>query len=382
MMNRVDLNQAGQMTNLSRWIIISFSGLVIAWGSFPQWNNAQRVNQMAPPPTSGEGVLSAGASHTCGIKSDGIVVCWGDNSRGQLSGIPNGTFTQVSASNDHTCGIKKDGTITCWGSNLFGQLTAIPIPSGSFMQVSAGGLCSCALRSNGSVACWKHKQAPIVTVPWSPKFKPSLNFNNILGLCSPLSRSTFVQISGLCGIKSNGSLACWHYNWSTNAVTPSLNLPSGPFKQISVGGFLSCGIKRNNTLVCWGNNRELNPTGQITNTPSGIFKQVSSGTSHACALKSDGSAVCWEYNWGSNTLELSPHTPSGTFRQVSAGASHTCGIKSDGTVACWGDNSRGQLNNVPTAVFGPPAVSAKPLPLATSITDGTHHTLRYNISTN
>jgi len=351
-MNRSHLNKAGQETRLRRWVVILFSGVALAWGSFSQGGNVQEVKQMAPDATANEGVLSAGASHTCGIKRDGTVACWGDNSRGQLSGIPSGTFMQLSASNDHTCGIKSDGTIVCWGSNLYGQLTTIPIPSGPFTQVSAGGLCSCAIRSDGSVACWKHKQPPIVAVPWNPKFNIPLEFNNIPGLCSPLSGGTFMQISGLCGVESDGTLACWQENWSTNTVEPSTNIPNGSFRQISVGGFLSCGVKRDSTLVCWGNNREINPTGQITNTPSGTFRQVSAGTSHTCALKSDGTVACWEYNWRSNTLEPSSNTPRGTFRQVSAGGGHTCALKSDGRVVCWGDNSHGQLNNISTAVFG------------------------------
>ena len=52
---------------------------------------------------AGEGavgsVISAGGDHTCAIKTDGSLECWGFNGEGQVSG-PNaegGTFTQVSA---------------------------------------------------------------------------------------------------------------------------------------------------------------------------------------------------------------------------------------------------------------------------------------------
>ncbi|MEN6300767.1 MAG: RCC1 domain-containing protein, partial [Anaerolineaceae bacterium] len=47
--------------------------------------------------------LSLGEAHTCAIKSDGTLACWGENANGQ-STPPIGTFTQVSAGGSHTCG--------------------------------------------------------------------------------------------------------------------------------------------------------------------------------------------------------------------------------------------------------------------------------------
>ena len=32
-----------------------------------------------------------------------------------------GEFALVSAGDDHTCGVKTDGTVGCWGSSNFGQ---------------------------------------------------------------------------------------------------------------------------------------------------------------------------------------------------------------------------------------------------------------------
>src|SRR5947209_8648312 len=33
-------------------------------------------------------------------------------------------LTSVSAGHGHTCAIKSDGTLTCWGDNTYGQLNA------------------------------------------------------------------------------------------------------------------------------------------------------------------------------------------------------------------------------------------------------------------
>jgi alpha-tubulin suppressor-like RCC1 family protein len=87
----------------------------------------------------------AGDGHTCAVKSGGTVFCWGSNYSGQLgdnsvanssdetsvttvqvrgvggSGYLTGV-SQVAAKGDHSCALKSDGSVFCWGSNSSGQL--------------------------------------------------------------------------------------------------------------------------------------------------------------------------------------------------------------------------------------------------------------------
>ena len=59
--------------------------------------------------------IDAGTYHTCGLRPDGTVTCWGENSYGQ-SAPPSGTFTAVSAGLDHSCGLRHDEVVICWGA--------------------------------------------------------------------------------------------------------------------------------------------------------------------------------------------------------------------------------------------------------------------------
>ena len=48
-----------------------------------------------------------------------------------------GSCTQrVDAGGDHTCGVRTDGALACWGSNSYGQSSP---PTGTFTVASAGG---------------------------------------------------------------------------------------------------------------------------------------------------------------------------------------------------------------------------------------------------
>jgi hypothetical protein len=123
--------------------------------------------------------MAAGWGHTCALRADGVVRCWGDNQVGELAidGITTGSLLPVTASGLssprprtiagsylHTCAVLADGTVRCWGRNDAGQLgdgtltdqfTPVTVSGLTNVTVVTAGLRdSCALRADGAPFCW------------------------------------------------------------------------------------------------------------------------------------------------------------------------------------------------------------------------------------
>ena len=255
----------------------------------------------------GAETISAGLYHTCAVKVNNQISCWGDNGNGQINS-PTGTFEQVDAGAYHNCTVDISGHATCWGTNSYGQTN---VPAENFKNIGVGGNHSCGIKTDDNAVCWGANWYGQTNVPSAESFK---------------------QITGgwyhSCGIKTDGTLICWGENWSGK-----LNAPAGTFEQISAGWEHTCGIKTDGSLVCWGYNGD----GQ-TDSPSGTFKAVSVGGYHSCGVKTDGTLLCWGYSGDGQT-----DVPAGeSFSNVAAGGFHTCGVKTDSSVICWGYNGYGQ----------------------------------------
>ena len=125
---------------------------------------AATANGLSPEPLPTVGPFSAvatGRRHTCAIRSDGAIECWGGNDAGQAD-PPEGRFVELAAGGRHNCAIRADGGIECWGYGHDGQLDA---PDGHYVSLSAGNDHSCAVRVDGDVNCWGGENAELLTPP-------------------------------------------------------------------------------------------------------------------------------------------------------------------------------------------------------------------------
>lgn len=355
--------------------------------------------RLVPTTISGGGTwkyVAAGNGHTCGIKSNDSLWCWGWNGSGQIGdnsttqrNAPTaisggGTWKYVGLgrhySENHTCGIKTDNSLFCWGANSQGKLgdntttnrlTPTAVVGGKpWSSVSPGGYYhTCGIDTQKSLNCWGHDSSyPVLGVVDNRK-----NYK-IPILVSGNDVWTDLAVAGLygeqfsCGIKSGGSLWCWGWNMdylgnllgigATEQTVPTLVTGGGSWTKIDAGHYSLCGIKTDGSLLCWGTNYYGNlgdgtfvdrgaPT-QITESGPWIDLSISGyyGDETVCAIKQDGTLWCWGYNGegqignGTTTESEFPTQVSGggTWKQVAVGKTHTCGLKSDNTLWCWGEN--------------------------------------------
>ncbi|HMI94020.1 MAG TPA: hypothetical protein VK509_21755 [Polyangiales bacterium] len=125
-------------------------------------------------------LVAVGQGHVCAVRADGRVLCWGRNSQLELglgSDEPGqtreptetmitGTYVSLSASQHHSCGVRDDGTLWCWGGNEHSELavpsadlprSGVPVQVGTesdWAEASVGWFHSCARKQNGALFCW------------------------------------------------------------------------------------------------------------------------------------------------------------------------------------------------------------------------------------
>jgi hypothetical protein len=253
--------------------------------------------------------LVTGEAHTCGLRTDGSVACWGLL---QLGGgdAPAMSFSSIAAGLYHGCGIRNDDAgLTCWGSNQQGQANA---PSGTFQDVAAGRFTTCAVSTAGALSCWGLDGFGGVLVP------PGGTFASV-GTGSAAGRT--------CAIRPDGTASCFGPSTGDGSGPPPLT-----FTAVASGLFESCGIASDGQIACWDFDfRQAQP-------PSGSFRALALGLVTACAIRVDGSLVCW----GDGAPGLMD-PPAGAYKAVAVGHQFACAIRSDDAVVCWGDDTDGKL---------------------------------------
>ena len=66
--------------------------------------------------------ISGGKEQICALLDDGRVSClFYNEERPEQDNPPEGRFLSISSSYEHTCGLREDGIIVCWGDNRHGQ---------------------------------------------------------------------------------------------------------------------------------------------------------------------------------------------------------------------------------------------------------------------
>ncbi|MEM9889276.1 MAG: RCC1 repeat-containing protein [Actinomycetota bacterium] len=338
---------------------------------------------------TGMQAVVAGSSHSCGLASDGGVLCWGNNSSGQLGdgtttlapvpvvvevdGAPLVGVTQIVAGRFHTCALTA-GAVDCWGANFFGQLgdggttnTAVPVSSldrdGTALagvdELSAGALHTCAVLAGDEVACW------------------GANFFGQLGDGGTVGASVAVGV-----VDESGD--------TFDAV-----------RHVAAGAHHTCASMTNGRVRCWGSNTvgqlgdggdEASPfpvaVGVASGTELSAIVGLSAGDRHTCAVSSGGAVRCWGANGAGQVGDgaTSDHDRAvavvavggdgqlDDVDEVATGSEHTCVVLDTGRVNCWGANGDGQLAAWEIATSATPIVAPYELDGVKDVAVGGAHT--------
>lgn len=288
------------------------------------------------PPDAGPAIsFSSGLDHSCAVRGDGHIWCWGDNSLGQYGNVSIGStrkpvktspsslaWQKIWSGGLHSCALTAQASPKCWGSNGYGQAGSLdggqatagtPEANGGWVAIAPGRESSCAISSASNLWCW--------------------------------------------GSNNYGRLG----NGSTLGISAAVKVAGTGWAKVDVHRWHACAIKTDQTLWCWGKNNEgelgAGYSSQEESTPVQVsgtdWSSVSTGEDFTCATKTDGTLWCWGRNANGRLgyeTQYSRHTfPTqvrGTsWKRVSVGASHGCAIKTDNTIWCWGSNVVGQLGS-------------------------------------
>lgn len=277
--------------------------------------------------------ISVGSTHALALKTDGRLWGWGENGNGQVGdgatqarwqpvAIGDGFVGVFAGSWDsqgkggHSLGVKGDGSVWAWGNNSQGQvgdgtLTSrarpVKVASEGFIAVAATGDSSAALKSDGSIWVWGGHNlinGGAVGAPLQP--------TQLAGGFSALTANNRYFVAR----KSDGSVWTWGYDWLSNEqpVCAEADPESGycPQPRLLGNGFTgnasSAGLKESTTccptcscvaggsLWIWGKyGGDINDYTQPT-LSSAVPQQIGSGftsVADGIASKADGSVWTW-----------------------------------------------------------------------------------------
>jgi alpha-tubulin suppressor-like RCC1 family protein len=333
--------------------------------------------------------ISAGSDYSLGLRSTGGAWAWGKNSSGQLGiGNTNNQTTgpvSVGADNDwvsivasikHSHGMKSNGKLYSWGDNTLGVLgdgttnqRTSPVQVGSdnhWVSVSVDSSSCLGLKSNGTLWAWGLND--------KGQLGNGNTTNQTTGPIQVGSNKTWVSISTgkiyNLGLKADGSLWAWGANGYGEYGDGTTNEQHSPTQirvdssmtiSISAGPVHGLGLRSDGTIWGWGLNKygalgvgdtiERDAPVKIGSDKDWI--SISAGGGHGLALKSNGTLWAWGVNSqgqlgnGTTTDQLSPIQIGSDTDWVSIsadyGANHA--LKSDGTMWAWGFNLYGRLGD-------------------------------------
>jgi alpha-tubulin suppressor-like RCC1 family protein len=223
--------------------------------------------------------VAAGWGHSLALRSNGTVVAWGRNDRGQ-STVPAGlnSVVAIEAGQEYSLALRANGTVVQWGRDW----GAMPAGLGGVTAISAGSSHSMALKSDRSVVVWGSGEYGSTAVP--------AGFGGASGVAAGFGFSIALNPVGY-------DFAYTAVGWGRNTAGQSAGSNAGPGIAVTAGHDHAAALLKTGTVVAWGSNA----LGQTT-VPAGLngVRMLEAGNYFTLALKNDATLSAWGYTFGRN----------------------------------------------------------------------------------
>ncbi|MGE0789789.1 MAG: RCC1 domain-containing protein [Sandaracinaceae bacterium] len=269
------------------------AGTLACWGEnargqLGQGDVVDRLD-ITPVPGGPWDRFDAGQEHVCAIDSSGALYCWGNNYEGQIGlGDPFGSddiavptevtpgerYLDVAAGDGHSCAIRIDGAVYCWGRNTQAQLglgmgsgAQIRAPTlvdpGPYARIDVTQHHGCAIRADGALFCWGEDTHGELGQGLAVGSDMVFHVPTQVG-----TRTDYEDVSvhwfNTCAISTSGELSCCGRGIEGQLGQGDIN-PSGvlltvpyatPFDRAAVGRFHVCAQSGDTGAICWGANAD------------------------------------------------------------------------------------------------------------------------------
>lgn len=272
---------------------LTTEGEVYCWGASALGSSPLRQSSTPSRVESPTGIraeaLAVGENHACLLDDAGGVQCWGEGSEGRLGNgtetdsgtpvevaLPTGVrATALVAAATATCILDTEGRVLCWGENSDGQLgtgdtldSSVPVAAAgqglpAFVSLGAGTSHVCGLTAAGEAYCWGRNHGG--------QLGSDSSGADVL-LPTPIADASsydLVSISGgtghTCAADRGGAVRCWGQNTygqlgigsltSRSEPTPVVAPPGVTFEGVAATGAHTCARTAGGEVYCWGQNK-------------------------------------------------------------------------------------------------------------------------------
>lgn len=322
--------------------------------------------------------LATGSQHTCALRANGQMSCWGLGTRGQLGtgamastrspvpvmSMPAGA-TRITLGGNQTC-VVATGQGLCWGDNAGAQLgdgtrtnrstpTPLSLPRAAtvirFAQGSGHGCAIVEVFAGRRLRCWgTNRDGQVGQGSVMDQLVPVDVDDASFGASRPVTLAAGARHS--CAVLDDGRAYCW-----------------GDGSDGQLGGGGTADVQRPSPVeVALGTALDLS---NGVDPVSAEDVSIVAGAAFTCALDVAGQVHCWGDNSRGQVGDASvvsrrtlavPVTGLDDAIALAAGDAHVCALRRDGRVSCWGANGFGQLGdgttgerNTPVDVLDAPA---------------------------